>query len=163
MKIYEGKIDAKGLKFAIVVSRFNSFITDKLLEGALDALRRNGADDKDIEVYKTPGSFEIPLVAKMLAKRKDIDGIICLGAIIKGATPHFHYVATEVAKGIAITSLEYAKPISFGIITSETIEQAIERAGTKSGNKGYDAAIAAIEMVNLLKQRGLCLEEKPES
>ncbi len=163
MNIYEGKIDAKGFRFAIVVSRFNSFITDKLLEGALDALKRNGALDKDIEIYRTPGSFEIPLVAKILAKRKDIDGIICLGAVIKGATPHFHYVATEVAKGIAMTSLEYTKPISFGIITSETLEQAIERAGAKSGNKGYDAAIAVIEMVNLLREKGLCSEERQES
>ncbi|MCS7281231.1 MAG: 6,7-dimethyl-8-ribityllumazine synthase [Desulfobacterota bacterium] len=163
MTIYEGKIDARGFRFAIVVSRFNSFITDRLLEGALDALRRNGAEEKDIEVYKTPGSFEIPLVAKLLAKRKDIDGIICLGAIIKGDTPHFHYVATEVAKGIAITSLESLKPIAFGIVTSETIEQAIERAGTKSGNKGYDAAITVIEMVNLLKEKGLCAEERLES
>ncbi|MCX7856892.1 MAG: 6,7-dimethyl-8-ribityllumazine synthase [Deltaproteobacteria bacterium] len=163
MNIYEGKISAKGFKFAIVVSRFNSFITDRLLEGALDALRRHGADENSIEVYKTPGSFEIPLVAKILAKRKDLDGIICLGAVIKGATPHFHYVATEVAKGIAMTSLEFEKPISFGIITSETIEQAIERAGTKSGNKGYDAAISVMEMVNLLREKKLCAEEKQES
>lgn len=163
MKIHEGRIDAKGFKFGIVVSRFNSFITDRLLEGALDALMRHGAQKENIEIYKTPGSFEIPLVAKLLARRKDLDGIICLGAVIKGATPHFHYVATEVAKGIAMTSLEYGKPIAFGIIVAETIEQAIERAGTKSGNKGYDAACSVIEMVNLLKDAGLCREEKREN
>jgi len=163
MNIYEGKINARGFRFAIIVSRFNNFITERLLEGALDALRRNGAEEDKIEIYRTPGSFEIPLVAKLLARRKDIDGIICLGAIIKGATPHFHYVATEVAKGIAMTSLEYTKPISFGIITSETLDHAIERAGTKSGNKGYDAAVSVIEMVNLLREKGLCGEERRES
>jgi 6,7-dimethyl-8-ribityllumazine synthase len=161
--VHEGKLEAKGYRFAVVVSRFNSFITDRLLEGALDALRRHGAEDRRIEVYKTPGSFEIPLVAKLVAKRKDVDGIICLGAVIKGATPHFHYVASEVAKGIAQVSLEAEKPISFGIITSENIEQAIERAGTKSGNKGYDAAMSVIEMVSLLKDKGLCEDGKRES
>lgn len=161
--IREGKLNAKGFKFAIVVSRFNSFITDRLLEGALDALKRHGAEDKQIDVYKVPGSFEIPLAAKLLAKKKDIDCVVCLGTVIKGATSHFHYVASEVAKGIAQVSLEYEKPVVFGIITSENIEQAIERAGTKSGNKGYDAAMSAIEMVNLIKENGLCVEEKPES
>lgn len=161
--IYEGKLNAKGFKFAIVVSRFNSFITDKLLEGAIDALKRHGAEDRQINIYKVPGSFEIPLIAKLLAKKRDIDGIICLGTVIKGATPHFHYIASEVAKGIAQASLESEKPISFGIITSENIEQAIERAGTKSGNKGYDAAISVIEMVNLLKERALCGDVKQES
>jgi 6,7-dimethyl-8-ribityllumazine synthase len=161
--IYEGKLNAKGFKFAIVVSRFNSFITDKLLEGAIDALKRHGAEDRQINIYKVPGSFEIPLIAKILAKKRDIDGIICLGTVIKGATPHFHYIASEVAKGIAQASLESEKPISFGIITSENIEQAIERAGTKSGNKGYDAAISVIEMVNLLKERALCGDVKQES
>ncbi len=160
--VYEGKLIAKGFRFAIVVSRFNSFITDKLLEGALDALKRHGAEDNMISIYRVPGSFEIPLVAKGLAKKKDIDGIICLGTVIKGATPHFHYIASEVAKGIAQVSLEYEKPISFGIITSENIEQAIERAGTKSGNKGYDAALSIIEMVNLLKEKTLCGEGKQE-
>jgi len=161
--IYEGKLNAKGFKFAIVVSRFNSFITDKLLEGAIDALKRHGAEDRQINIYKVPGSFEIPLIAKLLAKKRDIDGIICLGTVIKGGTSHFHYIASEVAKGIAQASLESEKPISFGIITSENIEQAIERAGTKSGNKGYDAAISVIEMVNLLKERALCGDVRQES
>ena len=161
--IYEGKLNAKGFKFAIVVSRFNSFITDKLLEGAIDALKRHGAEDRQINIYKVPGSFEIPLIAKLLAKKRDIDGIICLGTVIKGGTSHFHYIASEVAKGIAQASLESEKPISFGIITSENIEQAIERAGTKSGNKGYDAAISVIEMVNLLKEKVLCGDVKQES
>jgi 6,7-dimethyl-8-ribityllumazine synthase len=161
--IHEGKLEAKDFRFAIVVSRFNSFITDRLLEGAMDALKRHGAEDRKIEVYKAPGSFEIPLVAKLVAKRKDIDAIICLGAVIKGATPHFHYVASEVSKGIAQVSLEAEKPIAFGIITSENIEQAIERAGTKSGNKGYDAAMSVIEMVSLLKDKSLCKDGKQES
>ena len=161
--IREGKLNAKGFKFAIVVSRFNSFITERLLEGALDALKRHGADEKQIEVYKVPGAFEIPLVAKLLAKKKEIDAIICLGTVIRGATPHFDYVAAEVSKGIAQSSLEIEKPISFGIITSDNIEQAIERAGTKSGNKGFDAAISAIEMVNLIKENNLCVEGKREN
>ena len=152
--VYEGKLDAKGLKFAIIVSRFNSFITERLLEGALDALKRHGADDGQIDIYKVPGAFEIPLMAKRVAKKAELDGIICLGAVIKGATPHFHYVASEVAKGIAMVSLESEKPISFGVITSETIEQAVERAGTKAGNKGFDAAVSIIEMVNVLKEGG---------
>lgn len=161
--IREGKLNAKGFRFAIVVSRFNSFITERLLEGAMDALKRHGADEKQITVYKVPGAFEIPLVAKLLAKKKEIDAIICLGTVIKGATPHFHYVASEVTKGIAQASLEIEKPISFGIITSDSIEQAIERAGTKSGNKGYDAATSAIEMVNLIKENNLCVEGKREN
>jgi 6,7-dimethyl-8-ribityllumazine synthase len=161
--IHEGKLEAKDFRFAIVVSRFNSFITDRLLEGAMDALKRHGAEDRRIEVYKAPGAFEIPLVAKLVAKRKDIDAIICLGAVIKGGTPHFHYVASEVSKGIAQVSLEAEKPIAFGIITSENIEQAIERAGTKSGNKGYDAAMSVIEMVSLLKDKSLCKDGKQES
>jgi 6,7-dimethyl-8-ribityllumazine synthase len=148
---YEGKLEAKGFRFAIVVSRFNSFVSGRLLEGALDALKRHGSDEKMIDIYMVPGSFEIPLVAKRLAKKKDVDAIICLGAVIKGGTPHFHYVASEVAKGIAMVSLESEKPISFGILTTENIEQAIERAGAKAGNKGFDAAMTAIEMVNLLK------------
>ena len=161
--IREGKLNAKGFKFAIVVSRFNSFITERLLEGALDALKRHGAEEKQIAIYKVPGAFEIPLVAKLLAKKKEIDAVICLGTVIKGATPHFHYVASEVTKGIAQSSLEIEKPISFGIITSDNIEQAIERAGTKSGNKGFDAAISAIEMVNLIKENNLCVEGKREN
>jgi 6,7-dimethyl-8-ribityllumazine synthase len=161
--IREGKLNAKGYRFAIVVSRFNSFITERLLEGALDALKRHGAEEKQIAIYKVPGAFEIPLVAKLLAKKKEIDAVICLGTVIKGATPHFHYVASEVTKGIAQSSLEIEKPISFGIITSDNIEQAIDRAGTKSGNKGYDAAISAIEMVNLIKENNLCVEGKREN
>ncbi|MBA4418380.1 MAG: 6,7-dimethyl-8-ribityllumazine synthase [Syntrophus sp. (in: bacteria)] len=161
--IYEGKLDAKGFRFAIIVSRFNSFITERLLEGALDALKRHGAEDEQIDIYKVPGAFEIPLVAKHIAKREDIDGIICLGAVIKGATPHFHYVASEVTKGIAQVSLESEKPISFGVITSENIEQAVERAGTKSGNKGFDAAVSIIEMISLLKREVMCADVKQES
>ena len=150
--VYEGILDAKGFRFAIIVSRFNSFITDRLLEGALDALKRHGADDAHIDIYRVPGAFEIPLMAKHIAKKAELDAVICLGAVIKGATPHFHYVASEVTKGIALVSLESEKPVAFGIITSETIEQAIERAGTKSGNKGFDAALTAIEMASLLKK-----------
>ena len=161
--IREGKLNAKGFRFAIVVSRFNSFITERLLEGALDALKRHGAEEKQIEIYKVPGAFEIPLVAKLLAKKKETDAVICLGTVIRGATPHFDYVASEVSKGIAQSSLEIEKPISFGIITSDNIEQAIERAGTKSGNKGFDAAISAIEMVNLIKENNLCVEGKREN
>ncbi len=161
--VREGKLNAKGFRFAIVTSRFNSFITERLLEGALDALKRHGAEDKQIDVYKVPGSFEIPLTAKLLAKKKGVDSVICLGTVIRGATPHFEYIAAEVAKGIAQVSLEFEKPVVFGVITSENIEQAIERAGTKSGNKGYDAAMTAIEMVNLIKENGLCVEEKRES
>ena len=149
--VHEGKLDAKGFRFAIVVSRFNSFVTDRLLEGALDALKRHGADEALVEVIRVPGAFEIPLAAKVVAKRKDIDGVICLGAVIKGGTPHFHYVASEVTKGIAAVSLDYEKPIAFGILTTESVEQAVERAGTKAGNKGADAAMSVIEMVNLLK------------
>ena len=158
--VYEGKLTAKGFRFAIIVSRFNSFITERLLEGALDALRRHEAEDGNVDIYKVPGAFEIPLVAKVLARKREVDGIICLGAVIKGSTPHFHYVASEVTKGIAQTSLETEKPIAFGIITSDSIEQAIERAGTKSGNKGYDAAMTTIELLNLLRDNNLCADEK---
>jgi len=161
--VREGKLNAKGFRFAIVVSRFNSFITERLVEGALDALKRHGADENKIDIYRVPGSFEIPLAARLLAKKKEIDAVVCLGAVIKGATPHFHYVASEVTKGIAQSSLELEKPISFGIITSDSIEQAIERAGTKAGNKGYDAAVSAIEMVNLIKESNLCADGKRES
>lgn len=161
--VREGKLNAKGFRFAIVVSRFNSFITDRLVEGALDALKRHGADDNKVDIYRVPGSFEIPLAAKLVARKKEIDAVICLGAVIKGATPHFHYVASEVTKGIAQSSLELEKPIAFGIITSDSIEQAIERAGTKAGNKGYDAAMSAIEMANLIKENNLCAEGKRES
>ncbi len=150
-KIIEGKIIAKGLRFGIVASRFNDFICGKLIEGALDALTRSGADEKDITVVRVPGAFEIPLAAKKLAKSGNVDAVICLGAVIRGATPHFEYVSSEVSKGIALVTLETEIPVAFGIITSDTLEQAIERAGTKSGNKGWDAAISAIEMANLLK------------
>ncbi len=152
MKIIEGELQAKGFKFAIVVSRFNEFITNRLLDGALDALVRHGAKEDDIDVIKVPGSFEIPMVAKKLALRGTYHAILCLGTIIRGATPHFEYIAAEVSKGIASASMETGVPVAFGIITSDTIEQAIERAGTKSGNKGWDAAITAIEMVQLLKK-----------
>lgn len=152
MKVIEGDLQAKGLKFGIIVSRFNDFITSKLLDGALDALRRHGADDKDIEVVKVPGSFEIPVVAKKLASRGTYNAVICLGTVIRGATPHFEYVAAEVSKGIASASIETGVPIAFGVITSDTIEQAVERAGTKSGNKGWDAATTAIEMAQLIKK-----------
>ncbi|MDO8427122.1 MAG: 6,7-dimethyl-8-ribityllumazine synthase [Deltaproteobacteria bacterium] len=147
----EGDLSAKGLKFAIVVSRFNDFISGRLLEGALDTLIRSGASDNDIDVVKVPGSFEMPVAAKTLVKSGGYDAIICLGCIIRGSTPHFDYVAGEAAKGIAKVSLDAEKPISFGVITADNLEQAIERAGTKSGNKGRDAALTAIEMANLLK------------
>ncbi len=152
MKIFEGELQAKGLKFAIIVSRFNEFITNKLLDGAVDALLRHGASEEDIDVIKVPGSFEIPLMAKKMSKKKSYNAIICLGTIIRGATPHFEYVASEAAKGIGLVSLEAEIPVAFGIITADTIEQAIERAGTKSGNKGWDAALVAVEMAQLLKK-----------
>jgi 6,7-dimethyl-8-ribityllumazine synthase len=151
MKVIEGKLNAKGLKFGIVVGRFNEFIGSKLLGGALDALTRHDADEKDIEMVWAPGSYEIPLLAKKMAKTGKYDAVICLGAVIRGATPHFDYVANEVAKGIAQAGLETEVPIIFGVLTTDSIEQAIERAGTKSGNKGFDAAMAAIEMGNLMK------------
>ncbi|MFC1616925.1 6,7-dimethyl-8-ribityllumazine synthase [Candidatus Margulisiibacteriota bacterium] len=151
MNIYEGNLDAKKLKIAIIVSRFNSFISERLQEGAIDCLKRHGIDDKAISIFKVPGSFEIPLIAKNIAKINKFDAIICLGAIIRGQTPHFDYVATETTKGIAAVSLDESIPIGFGIITSDTIEQAIERAGTKAGNKGWDAALSIIEMANLQK------------
>ncbi|MCX5716920.1 MAG: 6,7-dimethyl-8-ribityllumazine synthase [Nitrospirae bacterium] len=152
MKILEGELQAKGLKFAIIVSRFNDFITSKLLDGAKDALLRHGAKEEDIDIARVPGSFEIPLIAKKLASKGTYNAVICLGTVIRGATPHFEYVAAEVSKGIAAASMETGVPIAFGVITSDTIEQAVERAGTKSGNKGWDAAITAIEMAQLLKK-----------
>jgi 6,7-dimethyl-8-ribityllumazine synthase len=152
MKIIEGELQAKGLKFGIIVSRFNDFITTKLLDGALDALIRHGAEEDDIEIVKVPGSFEIPIIAKRLASKGTYNAIICLGTIIRGATPHFEYVAAEVSKGIALVSLETNIPIAFGVITADTIEQAIERAGSKAGNKGWDAALTAIEMAHVLKK-----------
>ena len=151
-KIIEGKIVAKGMKFGIVASRFNDFICGRLIDGATDALTRAGAEDKDIAIYKVPGAFELPLVAKKLAKSGKFDAIICLGAVIRGATPHFEYISAEVSKGIASVGLETEVPVAFGVLTTDTIEQAIERAGTKSGNKGADAAMSAIEMVDLFKK-----------
>ena len=147
----EGKLSAKDYKFAIVISRFNEFISQKLLDGALDCLSRHHADLKNIDVVKVPGSFEIPLAADKLANTKKYNAVICLGTIIRGATPHFEYIAAEVTKGIALTSLKYGIPVSLGVLTTDSIEQAIERAGTKSGNKGWDAAISAIEMADLMK------------
>lgn len=151
-KTYVGKLLAPGKRFGIIVSRFNEFITAKLLDGALDSLRRHDADEDKIEIFWTPGSFEIPLIAKKLAQSKKFDGIICLGAIIAGDTPHYEFIAAEVTKGIAQTTLELGIPISFGILTTDNLEQAIERAGTKAGNKGAQAAESIIEMINLLEQ-----------
>ncbi len=152
MKIIQGELQAKGLKFAVVVSRFNDFITGKLLDGAVDALVRHGAKEEDIDVVKVPGAFEIPLAAKKLAAKGVYHAVVCLGTVIRGATPHFEYVAAEVSKGVASASLETGVPIAFGVITSDTIEQAVERAGTKSGNKGFDAALTAIEMAQVMKK-----------
>ena len=151
MKILEGELKAEGIRFAIAVSRFNSFITERLLEGAVDCIIRHGGKEEDITVVKVPGAFELPLVAKKLAKM-DFDAVIALGAVIRGETPHFDYVAAEVSKGIANVSLEAEKPIAFGVLTTDTVEQAIDRAGTKAGNKGWEAALSAIEMVNLLRE-----------
>jgi len=150
-KNIEGGFNAKGLKFCLIVARFNDFITSKLLEGAVDALVRNGASDADVTVVKAPGAFEIPVVAKKAAASGRYDAIICLGAVIRGSTPHFDYVSAEVSKGVASVGFESGMPVIFGVLTTDTIEQAIERAGTKSGNKGFDSAMAAIEMVNLFK------------
>ncbi|OGW22189.1 MAG: 6,7-dimethyl-8-ribityllumazine synthase [Nitrospirae bacterium GWA2_46_11] len=152
MKIIEGELQAKDIKFGIIVSRFNDFITSRLLDGAVDALVRHGAKEDDIEVVKVPGAFEIPLVAKKMAAKGSYGAVICLGTVIRGATPHFDYVASEVSKGIASASFETGVPIAFGVITSDTIEQAVERAGTKAGNKGWDAALTAIEMAQVLKK-----------
>jgi len=152
MKVFEGKLLAKDLKFGIVIARFNDFIGERLLGGAMDALKRSGADEANVDVFKVPGAFEIPLLAKKVAETRKYDAVICLGAVIRGATPHFDYVAAEVSKGIAHVALDAGVPISFGVLTTDTIEQAIERAGTKSGNKGWDAAVAAIEMANLIRQ-----------
>lgn len=148
-KVVEGSFDGKGRKFAIVVSRFNDFITSSLVGGAVDTLCRHGVRAEDITVYKVPGAFEIPLACKKVAALGSIDAVIALGAVIRGSTPHFDYVANEVAKGVAHVSLEYSLPVSFGVLTTDTIEQAIERAGTKAGNKGSDAAMTALEMVNI--------------
>jgi 6,7-dimethyl-8-ribityllumazine synthase len=150
-QFFEGNLDAKGLKFGIVVARFNSFISERLLEGALDSLIRHGAVDQDIHVARVPGAFEIPLVARKLAQAGKYDAVICLGAVIRGSTPHFDLVSAEVSKGVAMVSLESGVPVIFGVLTTDTIEQAVERAGTKAGNKGFEAAAGAIETANLLK------------
>jgi len=150
-KFHEAKLIAEGKKFALVVSRFNDFITEKLLSGALDALVRSGAAEEDIEVVKVPGSFEIPLTAMKMAKTNRFNAVICLGAVIRGSTPHFDYVSAEVSKGVAMAGMESEIPVIFGVITTDTIEQAIERAGTKAGNKGWSAAMSAVEMANLFE------------
>jgi 6,7-dimethyl-8-ribityllumazine synthase len=152
LRTWEGALAAKGFTFGIVVSRMNEFITARLLEGALDALRRHGAEEDRITVVKVPGSFEIPLVAKRLATSGQYSAIICLGTVIRGATPHFEYIAAEVSKGVASVSLETGVPISFGVLTTDSIDQAVERAGSKGGNKGFDAACSAIEMANLFRE-----------
>lgn len=152
MKIYEGQLNARGFHFALVVSRFNEFISNRLLHGALDCLKRHEADEDDIDVVWVPGAFEIPTITRKLAESGRYDAVICLGAVIRGDTPHFEYVASEVAKGIAQIGLNSGLPIAFGIITSDTIEQAIERAGTKAGNKGWAAALGAIEMADLCRR-----------
>lgn len=154
VKQFEGYLNAKGLRFAIVASRFNELISSKLLSGALDALKRHDAREEDIEVYWVPGSFEIPLLARRLSSGGSYDAVICLGAVIRGDTPHFEYVASEVTKGVAQAGLETGVPVMFGVITSDTLEQALERAGTKAGNKGWDAALGAIEMADLLRKTG---------
>ncbi len=152
MNVFEGKLISEGLKFGIIVGRFNEFIGGKLLSGAIDALKRHGANEENIDITWVPGAFEIPLVAQKMANTKKYDAVICLGAVIRGATPHFDYVSSEVTKGVASVSLSTGLPVIFGVLTTDTIEQAIERAGTKAGNKGYDAAVTAIEMANLLKE-----------
>jgi 6,7-dimethyl-8-ribityllumazine synthase len=154
-QFYEGKLDARKYRLAIVVSKFNHFISDKLLQGALDALRMSGGDEGKVDIYRTPGSFEIPLVTQKIAKTGRYDGIVCLGAVIRGDTPHFDYIAAEVAKGIAKVSLDEEIPVSFGVLTTDTLEQAIERAGSKGGNRGWDAAMSLLETINLLHESKL--------
>ena len=153
-KQYQGMLQGEGLKFGVVISRFNEFFSRKLLEGARDALVRHGVAENDIEEAWTPGSFEIPLIAQKMAQTKKYDAVICLGAVIRGGTPHFDYIANEVTKGIAKVNLDTGVPVIFGVITTDTLEQAIERSGTKAGNKGFDAAVSAIEMANLVKAIG---------
>ncbi len=151
-KTLEGKLDAKGLKVGLLVSRFNSFVSERLVEGAVDALIRHGAADKDISIARVPGAFEIPAAARQMARSGNYDAIVCLGAVIRGATPHFDYVSAEVSKGVASVSMEAEIPVTFGVLTTDTLEQAIERAGSKAGNKGFESAVAAVEMVNLYKE-----------
>jgi 6,7-dimethyl-8-ribityllumazine synthase len=155
MKTFQGKLQAKGLKIGIVLSRFNQFIGERLLEGALDALHKLGAETDHLSIYKVPGSFEVPGVAKKLARSQQFDGILCLGALIRGDTPHFDFLSAEVTKGLAQIAMEDGVPVSFGILTVDTIEQGIERAGSKAGNKGYDAAFSLVETINLEKEAGL--------
>jgi 6,7-dimethyl-8-ribityllumazine synthase len=155
MKTYQGKLQAKGLKIGIVVSRFNQFISERLLEGALDALQKLGAEDADISIYRVPGSFEVPIIAKKLAKDKKVDGIVCLGALIRGDTPHFDFLSAEITKGLAQVAMEEGVPVAFGILTVDTVEQGIERAGTKGGNKGWDAVFSVVETLNLIKEARL--------
>ncbi|MCX8160141.1 MAG: 6,7-dimethyl-8-ribityllumazine synthase [Candidatus Saccharicenans sp.] len=155
MKVYEGKLQAKGYKIGIVLSRFNQFISGHLLEGALEALKKLGAEEANLSIYKVPGAFEIPQVAKMLARKKQVDGILCLGVLIRGETPHFDFLSAEVTKGLAQVAMEEGLPVAYGILTVETLEQGIERAGTKAGNKGYNAAMALVEMLNLLQDSKL--------
>ena len=149
--IIEGKLDASGLKVGIAISRFNSFISERLLEGSIDALLRHGADEKNLDVVRVPGAFELPLVTKKMVESGKYDAVICLGAVIRGATPHFDYVSAEVSKGIASVSLDAGVPVALGVLTTDNIEQAVERAGSKSGNKGFEAAVTVIEMVNLFR------------
>lgn len=150
-KIIEGKLDARGFRFGIVVSRFNSFISDRLVDGAMDALVRHGAEAESVQIVRVPGAYEIPMTAKKMVATARYDAVICLGAVIRGATPHFDYVSAEVSKGIAAVSLDSGVPVTFGVLTTDNLEQAIERAGSKAGNKGFDAAVSAIEMVSLFK------------
>ena len=152
LKTFEGNLDAKGLRFAIVVSRFNSFITERLISGALDALHRSGASDDNVEMIRVPGSWEMPVAVSTVLAQKRHDAIVCLGAVIRGETPHFDYIAAEVAKGLAQASLATGIPVAFGVLTTNSLDQAIDRAGAKSGNKGFEAAMTAIEMANLLRQ-----------
>lgn len=151
MKKYEGMLSAEGIRFGIVASRFNHLLVDRLIESAVDCIVRHGGSQDNIHIARVPGSWEIPLIVKEMALKQDIDAIIALGVLIRGQTPHFDYIASEVSKGLALVSLEARKPVSFGIITADSLEQAIERAGTKHGNKGWEAALSAIEMANLLK------------
>ena len=153
-KNYEGQLNASGKRFAMVVSRFNNFLTDKLLEGAIDCIKRHGGSEKDMSVAYVPGAFEIPYAAQKMIARDDVDAVICLGAIIRGSTPHFDYISSESSKGIARLGLDSGKPVIYGLVTADTLEQAIERTGTKAGNKGWDAASAAIEMVSLYESIG---------
>ena len=151
-KTHEGHLDATGLKFAVVVARFNSFITERLLAGALDALKRSGAEEGNIEIVRVPGSWEMPVAARVLAEKKKHDAIVCLGCVVRGETAHFDFVAGEAAKGLGQVAAKYGVPVAFGVLTTNTVEQAIDRAGAKAGNKGFDAAMTAIEMANLIKK-----------